>query len=163
MKRNGIINLVRCWLIETFGESSPYKEIIPRNYLHALQMNSFSLRRTTTHGDGISECNHEFGIIILPYNEHYDLIDDYAMLEIIKSWIEPEIEDPIVNTMRIEYCIVGRYVADSGETFNDRSLCLYLSNVQMLALAKLAFTIKNKSGLGIVLFQKSGSHKIYGI
>jgi len=163
MKRNGIINFVRCWLIETFGESSPYKEIIPRNYLHALQMNSFSIEKTFLYGDGLIEGTTDLGIVILPYDEHFTLIDDCTMLEIFKTWIESEYENTYTNAMGLKHCIKGIYVSDSGSIFNQYSTCIVFEYSTMKSLADMAILIKQKIGADIVLIHHQTSHRIYGV
>ena len=163
MKRNGLVNLIRCWFIERFGETKPYKEIIPRNYFHALQMNSFSIAKSNIQEAGIDSGNQKFGIIVLPYDKQYELIEDDTMLEIIKQWIELEYKNNLPTQMRIIPSIRGTYIADTGEIFNQASICLVLSMCEITVLAELAIIIKNKLSAEIVLFQPCGSHKIYGV
>ena len=163
MKRNGIVNLLRCWFNERFGETKPYKEIIPRNYFHALQMNAFSIVKSNKQGEGIDTDNQEYEVIVLPYDEQYELIQDDTMLEIVNQWIELECKNKLPNQMKIAPSIRGAYIADTGEIFNQSSICILLSKCEIIEIAELAIVIKNKLNAGIVLFQSCGSYKIYGV
>jgi hypothetical protein len=46
MKRNGFLNLLRVTFKDFLYEKKMYEEVVPRNFFHALQMNSFSIDRT---------------------------------------------------------------------------------------------------------------------
>jgi hypothetical protein len=126
-------------------------------------MNSFSIVESKIYGEGIVSGNQKYGIIVLPYDKNYELIEDDAMLEIVKQWIELKYKNNLPTLMRIVSSIRGTYIADSGEIFNEASVCLLLSLCEVNALAELAIIIKNKSSSGLVLFQACGSHKIYGV
>ena len=45
MKRNGFLNLLRVTFKDFLYEKKMYEEVVPRNFFHALQMNSFSIDR----------------------------------------------------------------------------------------------------------------------
>jgi len=160
MKRNGIINLLRLWLLERFASSKPYKEIIPRNYFHALQMNSFSIELLDS--EGVQSNNLAKGVIALPRDECYDIIDDETMLEIIKDWLTCYGET-LTYSMQIIQCIRGKYVSDSGEIFNQDSICILFEQCSLAELADLGRFIRNKMGTEMVLIKHRDSHGIYGV
>ena len=160
MKRNGIINLLRLWLLERFASSKPYKEIIPRNYFHALQMNSFSIELLDS--EGVQSNNLAKGVIALPRDECYDIIDDETMLEIIKDWLTCYGET-LTYSMQIIQCIRGKYVSDSGEIFNQDSLCILFKQCSLAELADLGRFIRNKMGTEMVLIKHQYSHRMYGV
>lgn len=158
MKRNGIINVLRLWLRERFSESKPFKEIIPRNYLHALQMNSFSIELLDS-----TYIDHQLkGVIALPRDERYDVLDDETMLEIIKEWITSEYSENFSERIHIRGCIRGNYVSDTGEVFNQDSFCIILEQCTLAELADIGIIIKNKMVTEMVLIKHQESNAIYG-
>ena len=161
MKRNGIINVLRLWLKERFASSKPYKEVIPRNYLHALQMNSFSIEFMES--DAIDTNNQQNGVIALPRDERLDILDDETMLEIIKEWITSEYFENFSGRIYIRGCIRGNYVSDSGEVFNQDSLCIIHEQCTLDELADIGVIIKNKMGIEMVLIKHQESNAIYGV
>ena len=106
MKRNGVINVLRLWLLERFTASKPYKEIVPRNYFHALQMNSFSIE--FMYSEEIQSNNLAIGVIALPRDECYDVLDDETMFEIIKDCFAACYGDTVTNSLQIKQCIEGK-------------------------------------------------------
>lgn len=161
MKRNGIVNLLRLWFLERFGPAKPYKEIIPRNYFHALQMNSFSIEFMDSEKKDSN--NGKKGVIALPRNECYDLLDDETMLEIIKDWIACGYSENVACTIQINLCIRGNYVSDTGEVFNQDSHCIIVEQCTPTELADIGMIIKDKMGTEMVLIKHQDSYAIYGI
>lgn len=161
MKRNGIINILRLWLWERFSLSKPYKEIIPRNYLHALQMNSFSIEFMNSVANDFN--NSKKGIIALPRDERFDMLDNETMFEIIKEWIASGYSETFSGRIQIRGYIRGNYVSDSGEVFNQDSLCIVIEQCTLDELADIAIIIKNKMGIGMVLIKHQESIAIYGV
>ncbi len=161
MKRNGIINVLRLWLLERFTASKPYKEIVPRNYFHALQMNSFSIE--FMYSEEIQSNNLAIGVIALPRDECYDVLDDETMFEIIKDCFAACYGDTVTNSLQIKQCIRGKYVSDSGQVFNQDSLCIILKQCSIAELADLGRVIKNKMGAEMVLIKHQDSHGMYGV
>lgn len=160
MKRNGIINVLRLWLWEKFGPSKPYKEIIPRNYFHALQMNSFSIEFMDSEKKDSN--NGKKGVIALPRNECYDLLDDETMLEIIKDWIACGYSENVACTIQIKPCIRGNYVSDTGEVFNQDSLCIIVEQCTLAELGDIGMVIKNMMGADMVLIKHQEPNRTYG-
>ena len=161
MKRNGVINVLRLWLLERFVASKPYKEIVPRNYFHALQMNSFSIEFMYS-GERKSN-NLAKGVIALPRDECYDVFNDETMLEIIKDCFAACYGDTVMYSMQIKQCIRGKYVSDSGEVFNQDSLCIILEQCSLAELADIGIVIKNKMGAEMVLIKHRDSPGMYGV
>ena len=161
MKRNGIINVLRLWLLERFAASKPYKEIVPRNFFHALQMNSFSIE--CMYSEERQSTNLAKGVIALPRDECYDVLDDETMFEIIKDWMAPGYSENFSCSIQIKPCIRGKYVSDSGEAFNQDSLCIILEKCSLSDLADLGRVIKNRLGAEMVLIKHQDSHRMYGV
>jgi hypothetical protein len=151
MKRNGIINVLRLWFWEKFGPSKLYKEIIPRNYFHALQMNSFSIELMDS--NAIDSNNQPKGVIALPRDECHDVLDYETMLEMIKDLIACGFSEDVANSIQIKACIRGNYVSDTGEVFNQDSLCIIVEQCTLSELANIATIIKNKMRIEMVLIK----------
>lgn len=151
---------MRLWFWEKFGQSIPYKEIIPRNYFHALQMNSFSIEFMDS--EEIDSNNGKKGMIALPRDERYDVLDDETMLVIIKDWIACGYSEKVAGAIQIKPCIRGNYVSDRGEVFNQDSLCIIVEQCSLVELAEIGIIIKNKMGIEMVLIQHQESNAIYG-
>lgn len=160
MKRNGIVNLIRLWLKNTFGAQLSAIVIIPRNYFHALQMNSF-------HIDLTKECEIDhirdtsIGFIVLPFDEQYALLDNHAMLHIIKDWLSSGIE--ACKSIKIGDCVRGSYVSDSGEIFNEQSITLIVYNLSFDELIHCAEELKIHIGCNLILIKIHNSPKMYGV
>jgi len=160
MKRNGIVNLVRLWLKKTFCAQLSAIEIIPRNYFHALQMNSF-------HIDLTKECEIDhirdtsIGFIVLPFDEQYALLDNQTMLHIIKDWLPSGIEG--CKSIKIGDCVRGSYISDSGEIFNERSITLIVHKLSFEELTHCAKEVKIHIGCNLIIIKKNNSPKMYGV
>ncbi|MFM6956772.1 MAG: hypothetical protein ACKOX1_09515 [Ignavibacteria bacterium] len=161
MKRNGIVNLLRLWFLERFGPAKPYKEIIPRNYFHALQMNSFVIDFMDS--NSIHFNNPMIGVIVLPYDQRYNVLDDETISNIIKDWIACGFSEDVANSIQIKACIRGKYVSDTGEVFNQDSHCIIVEQCTLTELADIGMIIKDKMGTKMVLIKHQDSNAIYGI
>jgi len=161
MKRNGIVNLLRLWFLERFGPAKPYKEIIPRNYFHALQMNSFTIDFMDSYS--IHFNNPMIEVIVVPHDQRYDVLDDETICNIIKDWIACGYSDDVANSIQIKPCIRGNYVSETGEIFNQDSLCIIVEQCTLTELADIGMIIKDKMGTEMVLIKHQDSHRMYGV
>jgi hypothetical protein len=160
MKRNGIVNLVRLWLKKSFGTQLSANEIIPRNYFHALQMNSFRIDLAEEcEIDHI--CDTSIGFIVLPIDDQYEFIDNQTMLHIIKDWLPSGIVD--YKSIKVGSCVRGSYISDSGEIFNERSITLIVHDSSIEELIHCAEELKIHIGCNLILIKIHNSPKMFGV
>lgn len=104
MKRNGFLNLLRVTFKDFLYEKKMYEEIVPRNYFHALQMNSFSINRNNDEeaetvyldlSDGLefNEANieyfqHKGGIIVFSTDVNAVQLSKNALINYIYSKVQ---------------------------------------------------------------------------
>jgi len=160
MKRNGIINVLRLWLLQIFGDDKQYFEIVPRNYFHALQMNSFRIELREECEDAHAG-NDAYGYIILPFDEQYEVLDNQTLLLIIKDWLSDYSNE--IQFMRIGACVRGEYISDSGEVFNERSISLIMDKAMPEIMISIAKRLKLNIGCTMIIIKVENSLKIWGI
>jgi hypothetical protein len=194
MRRNGFLNLLRVTFKDFLYEKKMYEEIVPRNYFHALQMNSFSVDRNNdqdaetfyidlTDGSELNEINLEYfdykgGIIVFSTDINAVQVSKNKLINFIFSKMQ-SIKNAILINKKIDKVIKqhetqlkgigltvgnfvkGRYVADNGVIYDEKSASVEIIGVQTNVLNEIANSLREEFKQESVLVKNYEDEKIY--
>lgn len=194
MRRNGFLNLLRVTFKDFLYEKKMYEEIVPRNYFHALQMNSFSVDRNNdedaetlfidlTDGSELNEINLEYfdykgGIIVFSTDINAIQVSKNRLVNFIFSKMQSIKNALLINKkihkvikqhetqlkgigLTVGNFVKGRYVADNGVIYDEKSASVEIIGVQTDVLNEIANSLREEFKQESVLVKNYEDEKIY--